>query len=241
MSGTSDPTIPSDLLASLGLESGDVGPSSSLPPASGLDEVRARIAADLVDRQGPWRARSTIAKVAPFAVAFVIGLLLFVVLRPAPGALVTKVLASVLAALSGVAALVAVALAPARPALGERLALGALSIGAVALVVEGWLASAMPTDIDLGLVCFAVTLAGGLVPVAIVTATLRASGLPVRRLHALAATTAGLALAGAAVWLHCPAERLFHLVVGHMALLVIALVVVGVLLSRWLTRQSRRG
>jgi uncharacterized membrane protein YdcZ (DUF606 family) len=231
------PPMPTDVLHALGLEPSDVGPSSTMPPAEGFDDVRARIAAELETRQGPWRARSATARLAPFMAALAFGLLFFVVVRPAPGADATRLVASLFAALAGVLALVAIAMATTRPALGERLSLAALVAGAGALVVEGTLALSMPGDAELGFVCFAMTLIGGLLPIVVVVATLRVSGLPVRRLHALSATMTGLALAGAAVWLHCPAEKMFHLVVGHMALPTLAIVCSAFFIARWLVRR----
>jgi len=233
-----DDAIPRDLAAALGLDADTLGPSGSPPPTGLDDEIRARIARSLDEGQGAWRARSPVKRAAPFVVAVVVAVGYFVALPPAPNASALHVVASLVAALAGLLAIVAVAVAPQSPGRGERLAQLAIVVGVVAVVVEVALALSLPASGDVGVVCFAFTLIGAVLPIAVVAGALRSSGLPLRPSHAVAAATAGFALAAGTVWLHCPSEALVHLLVGHATLP--ALVVVGLGLA-FAAKLARRG
>lgn len=215
------PDDPSEAMASLGVTLDE----SAAPDASALDALKARLHADLDDKQGPFRNAGPVGRYWPFALALLFGAFSIVLLKPVEAADLPRLAASVLAGLSGVICLLAAAWAPTRPGHGERIATVGLVFGVVALVVEGVIASAMPSEIfDLGGKCSAVMVAMAALPIGALFLGLKRAGLPVRRRHAAGMAVAALAMSGATVWLHCPADNAAHLFAGHMGIpLVIAI------------------
>lgn len=223
------PERPDDLLRALGLDE----------PTPGVDVgVLGQIKRDLKARQGPHRRRTLAQKIWPVLLAAVVGAVLFVVLAPNPAAGTWHFLASGLAGLAGWLCLMAAAVAPDKPATGERVALFGLVAAAGALVVEGALAAQMTrVGLDMGLTCAVTAIVAGVVPMGLVLFAIKRSGLPLRALHAAAVVGAGLALSGASVWLHCAADNLWHLLSGHMVLPALVAAALAVLVFRLLNRE----
>jgi hypothetical protein len=209
------PDDPSAAMASLGIALDE----SAAPDLSALDALRAQLHADLDDKQGPFRRAGLVGRYWPFALALLFGAFSVILLRPVDAADPPRLLASVLAGLSGVVCLVAAAWAPTRPGRGERVATVGIVLGAVALLVEGVVASAMPSEVfELGGKCTATMIAVATLPILALFFGFKRAGLPVRRRHAAGMTVAGVAMAGATVWLHCPADNAIHLLSGHMVI-----------------------
>jgi len=141
---------------------------------------------------------------------------------------VALALASALLALSGAAT------APQRPGLGERLAQVAVVVAVVAFVVE--LGVAQRDATEPGMMCLSLTT---LIAIAVVIATfagVAASRLPLRPWHRISLVTSGVLGGCTALWHHCAADGVVHVVVGH----VVGPAIVGVVLALALARRAPR-
>ena len=205
---------PREAMASLGVTLDD----SATPDDSALDALRSQLQADLEQTQGPFRDAHAVMRYWPFALALVFGAFSVVLLKPASGSDLPRLIASLLAGLTGLVCLGAAAFAPTRPGRAERVATVGLALGIASLVIEGVIASGMPSDvIDLGGQCAMTMAVVAALPIIATFFGFKRAGLPVRRRHAAALAVAGLAMASAAVWLHCPTENAPHLLFGHMS------------------------
>lgn len=229
------PERPEDAMAALGIETDD-----DQGALVALEALRGRIRADLEQTQGPFRQAGVAGRYWPFALALLLGGLAMLLFKPAVNARWDQVLAAVLAGGAGLFCLAAAAVSPTRPGLGERLSRGGLLVAVGALVFELIEAVRMPGDtVDLGAPCAITLVVSGLLPMGALYFGMRRSGLPVRRAHAAAIVAAALALAGATVWLHCPVQNLWHLVVGHVAIPLV--VAVGLSFGLFSLFAPRRG
>lgn len=192
----------------------------ALPPA--LDELRARICADLEERQGHWHQAGALARGWPVGLAALAGSAFILALSPASLSL-PLALACALAGVAAAVALASILVCPSKPGRGERLAQLSLAVGVLALVVQG--VGGLTGD-GPGLVgslagaarCGGVFVVGGAVPLLALGWMLRRSGLPVRKTHAAALAVAAFALSGLGVWRHCAPPNGWHVAVAHLAL-----------------------
>lgn len=220
--GVALPEDPAAAMAALGVETHD----EAVPADDGLEAVKRRIVQDLEARQGSFRGAGVVGRYWPFALSVVFVAFLVVMLKPAPAAGGLKLLASLGAGVAGLVCLFSAIAAPSRPALGERLATVGLLVAVAALVVEGVVGASMPHEhVDLGATCAATVLVCAALPLAGILLGLRRAGVPVRRRHAAGCAAAAVAMAGATVWIHCPADNLWHVMSGHMS--IPALLAVG--------------
>jgi hypothetical protein len=215
------PDDPSEAMASLGISLDE----SAAPDMSALDALKAQLHKDLDDKQGPFRRAGAVGRYWPFALALAFGAFSMVLLKPIHAGDLSRMLAGLFAGLSGVTCLIAAAWAPTRPGRGEQIATVGLLLGGVAIVVEGVVASAMPGEaFELGGTCAATMVAIATAPIVALFFGIKRAGLPVRRRHAAGMAVAALAMSGATVWMHCPADNAVHLFAGHMGIpLVIAI------------------
>ena len=226
------PERPDEVMRSLGVDPGAC-------PGAALDHIRASIAADLEKTQGPYRKKSTLSKMWPAFAALVLGAASFFVLSPSPTAGPVGFLVTIIAFAGAFICLCAAALAPAMPGRAEIMSMVGIVVESGAVLVEVWIAVSMPAPaVEMGIPCGLFTFALGLFPIGALWVALKKSGLPVRRLHAIALTIAGIAMSGAAVWLHCPADNAWHLLVGHVTLPVIAVIGLSLLAHRLLIRTA---
>ena len=197
-----------------------------------LEQARAQIVADLEATQGPWRRRALVVRIAALVVpAVVVVGMAVVMMGPSrgPGAPV------VVAGLASLLALLGTALAPARPALSERVAQLATAIATAAFVAEvSRMDAAAPTGS--GARCLGATVVVGVVAAAVIAAGLFWSRLPLRAWHRIGLGVASTLGASAAIWHHCASSERLHLLLAHalgpVALLAVVVVVVGRLRPR---------
>lgn len=208
------PERPEDFFAALGLDAPELPADTS-----GLDEMRAKLKADLDKTQGPHRSRSPLARYWPFGLAAVAGAVFAVIFPPMEGATAAVIAAEVIAGLAGLVCLAAAAIAPQKPGASENVARIGLALAVLALGAQAYMAKDWSREmIDAGLKCgVAVTLTGSL-PLLLGFWGLKRSGLPVRSIHAAALTVAALAMTGASVLSHCPLANFWHVLSGHIAL-----------------------
>ncbi len=207
--------------------SAELSTSSPFEPAddlAGFDAVRASIMADLDRRQGP-AVRApvrTMLRITLPTLAVVIAA--FVLLPPLRDMGASVVVAGAAALL----ALCAVAVAPARPALGERLAQLAVPIALFAFAAELW--RMVPGGATGAAACFGSTAAVASLAAVVVAAGLWSSGLPLRTWHTVGVGVVAVVGACTAVWHHCRSDELLHVIVSHVSgpLLLVGLIVVVV-------------
>lgn len=198
----------------------DTAEDSEALPA--LDDVRARICADLDARQGGWQRAGLVTRAWPVALAALAGSAFILALSPASLSLPLAI-ACVLAGAAAAVALSSILVCPSKPGRGERLAQVALGLGALALAVQavGGLSGEGPglvRSLAGALRCGGVFVVGGAVPLLLLGWMLRRSGLPVRKLHAAALAVAAFALSGLGVWRHCAPPSGWHVALAHLAL-----------------------
>lgn len=200
--------------------------------ASPLEQARRQIAADLEETQGPWRRRPLLLRAALLVVpAVVVVGAAFVLLDPGRAVLSAGAPAVVVAGVAALLGLIGVALAPERPALGERVAQLATVVAVAAFVAE-------VTRMDpvahpgggLGS-CLTSTGVVGAAAAVVVGAALWSSRLPLRLWHKIGLGVASILGACAAIWHHCPSAAVAHVLVAHtlgpVALLAAVVVVMG--------------
>ncbi len=214
------------------------------PLPADLDELRARIGADLDKTQGPFRRRGAFARAWPVALAALAGAAFTLALSPASLSWALA-LASWLAGAAGAVALSSILVCPSKPGRGERLARLSLLLGGLALGLQayGGLAEGGPGlvgSLPGALRCGGVFLVGGAVPLLALGWMLRRSGLPVRRTHAAALAVAAFALSGLGVWRHCAPPNGWHVALAHLAL-PLAVTAVATTLLFWLLARRRLG
>lgn len=190
--------------------------------ALALDDVHARIRADLEERQGSWQRANPLARVWPVALAALAGSAFILALSPATLSL-PLALACALAGTAAAVAFASIFISPTKPGRGERLAQLSLGLGALALGVQavGGLGSAGPgfvRSLPGMLRCGSYFLAGGALPLLLLGWMLFRSGLPVRKTHAAALAVAAFAISGLGVWRHCAPPNGLHVAVVHLAL-----------------------
>lgn len=218
---TTPPEDPRDDPELARLLDGGERPDPDLPlPA--LDDVRARICADLDQRQGSFREQNVFARAWPVGFAALFGGSFALALSPASLSLALAI-ACGLAGAAGAVALVSILVSPSKPGRGERLAQLSLALGILALGVQafGGLIASGPGFVHSlpgALRCGSVFLIGGAVPLLALGFMLRRSGLPVRKTHAAALAVAAFALSGLGVWRHCAPPDGWHVAVAHLAL-----------------------
>jgi hypothetical protein len=204
-------------------------------PSAGLEAIRARIAADLVVRQGRFRSRSMLGNALPVAAALVAATG-FALLNSASREwmdLPSVVMALLGAALAGGAA----GVAPSRPGLSERLSVVALVAAAGALSLEIVRGVPAPFTASSALVCALSIVVGAAVPTLALAVGVVRSGLPARPLHGIAVAGAGMLAAGAVQWRHCALDERWHLAIGHVGIPLVASLAAAVLVAR-LTRPA---
>lgn len=190
--------------------------------ALAFDDVRARIGADLDERQGSWRKQSALARYWPVALAALAGAAFALALSPASLS-APLALACALAGAAGAVALASILVSPSKPGRGERFAQLSLGLGVVALGLQayGGLAeggAGFVRCLPGALRCGSVFLVGGAIPLLALVFMLRRSGLPVRKTHAAALAVAAFAMSGLGVWRHCAPPDSWHVAVAHLAL-----------------------
>jgi len=231
-----DELDPDAMMASLGLGVDD-GP---LPELGSLDELKKRLHGDLDEKQGGFRGKSSVARSWPLGVAVLVGIGFAFALSPA--ALNPLALASVVAAgLAAACAFVAVLLAPSSPGRGERVALVSLVAGGLALGLQmasglggasTW-SDALPGSFK----CSGMLLAGTAVPLLLLVAWMRRSGLPVRALHAAGVAVAAFALGGLGTFRHCAPLETWHTLFAHLVAPAVGATVVAWVMYRLMQRR----
>jgi hypothetical protein len=203
---------------------------NTLPP--GLAALEAEVIGRLEREQGRWRARPLALRVLQVVLPGLAVVVMAALLLPAGRSVSTSVL---LAGVASLLALVGVAVAPQRPALGERVAQLATVVALVAFVVE--LRPMVVGAGSVGVGCLSMTGIMALVISALTTASLAVSGLPLRLWHRVGLATAAVLGSAMAVWHHCAADTVAHVVVGHVGgpLLVMVLLV---LVPWWRRRRA---
>jgi hypothetical protein len=185
---------------------------------SALDDVEAQIVADLNATQGPWRARPAAVRIALLVVPAVAVVIVATLALSANRGVDASVVS---AAVAGLVALLAVALAPERPALSERVAQGAalLSVGAFGVELlhmhEGGASGAAA--------CAAIVVVVALVAAGALAAALFASRLPLRPWHRVGLATAAALGASSGVWHHCASHEMWHVLLAHAAVPVVVM------------------
>lgn len=186
-----------------------------VPDEEALPPGLAALEADVIDRlareQGGWRARPLARRVLQVFLPGLAVIVMAALLLPAGRGVSTSVL---LAGLASLLALVGVAVAPQRPAIGERVAQLAIAVALVAFGVE--LRPMVPGAGSVGVGCLSITVVLALVVSALTTASLAVSGLPLRLWHRIGLATAAVLGSAMAVWHHCAADTVAHVVVGHV-------------------------
>lgn len=241
MTRSTPPSDPELALLLEDLEPPRADEDAGLPPA--LADVRARIAADLDERQGRWHEASAVARAWPVALAAIAGTGFILTLSPASLSL-PLALACALAGTAAVVALASILVCPSKPGRGERLAQVSLVVGVLALGVQafGGLVDGGPglvRSLPGVLRCGGVFLVGGAIPLVALGWMLRRSGLPVRKTHAAALAVAAFALSGLGVWRHCAPPNGWHVAVAHLALPV-AVTALAALVVFWLLARRAR-
>jgi hypothetical protein len=222
------PEDPAQALEQLGYSR--AGDSDTPPPSS---ELRAAIARDLEDRQGPFRRKSFFGRYWPGLATAAVGVWWMLLWPESPWLESTPVAAAAFAGLAAVVlAVFAACLAPMRPRVAERLSVGALVAALGALGAEVWLASGSRGAFELSgaLHCGAFLIALGVLPFGLLLFQLWRSGVPGRLLHTSAVLCASLCLGGVAVWRQCPANEPLHILTSHVLtpLLLVPLLAFGV-------------
>ncbi|MDP2341041.1 MAG: hypothetical protein Q8O67_08790 [Deltaproteobacteria bacterium] len=194
---------------------------------SSLEQARAQIVADLEATQGPWRRRALLVRLGVLLIpAVVVVAAAFVMLEPGRGVSPPVVVAG----LASLLALIAVALAPERPAASERLAQAATVVAVGAFIAEVTRMQDGPVLTGVGR-CLGTTVVVGIVAAIVIAVGLSASRAPLRLWHKLGLGVASTLGACAAVWHHCPSNEMVHLLLAHalgpVALLAVVVVVVG--------------
>lgn len=217
--------------------------AEALPPA--LADVRARIRADLEERQGRWHKEGAVARAWPVALTALAGSGFILALSPASLSL-PLALACALAGAAAAVALASILVCPSKPGRGERLARISLVVGVLALVVQalGGLSGDGPglvRSLPGALRCGGVFLVGGAVPLLALGWMLRRSGLPVRKTHAAALAVAAFALSGLGVWRHCAPPNGWHVAVAHLALPAAVTALAGAVVFWVLARRRAAG
>lgn len=232
-----DLALDDELRAQLGLDDDDAPPAMELPA---LDSLKARIHRDLDEKQGSFRDAAPAARVWPVALALVLGAAFVVALSPATlGGL--SLASVVVAGLAATLAIAGIALSPSRPGLGERVALAGLVVGGVALALQvaGGLGGHAPLgDALVGSAkCSAVMFVGAGVPLIVLAAWVRRSGLPLRALHATGLAVSAFALASVGVFRHCAPVETWHTLFAHLAAPALGVAAAAALLYRLLQRR----
>jgi hypothetical protein len=215
----SDPTAPSSV------------PFAVPDELPGLDALEARLVNDLVATQGAARATPTTTAlriVLPLVVVVCTALYVLPALRGVSASVVVVGLATV-------CALAGLAVAPARPGRGERLAQLSVVVAVVGFALE--LARTVPGGMAGAGTCFTMTGSVGLVAVVAAGLGVSASGLPLRLWHGVGLGIVGILGACTAVWHHCESDALGHVMLAHVVG-PLALVVVVVTVARWLVSRA---
>ena len=184
--------------------------SFDVPAGSPLSAVHAEILKDLEARQGPWRRRPLIVRL------LMAGLPGLAVIAVAWFALPPSRDIGVPIVGAGVAALLAflgVALAPERPAVGERLSQLATVVAVIAFAAE--LSRAGPPGSMGTTGCLATTGAVTVVALLASCGGLWSSGLPLRPWHRIGLAVAVTLGACAAAWHHCMSDQVVHVLFAH--------------------------
>ncbi len=195
--------------------------------AAALDDVRAQIAARVVDTQGAWAAKPAWQRAAPLALATTCAVAwsAWCVSHssgPSMGGIVAFV--------AGALALLAVGLAPRTPARAERAALFAIGVAAAACAIEA--VTSMRADAPVpgdDVVCARAVLLGGLLPVVLTALHVRLARTPARPHHVAAVAVGGLVASMGAVWTECPATALGHVAISHLAIPGVVAVLLAVI------------
>lgn len=209
-----------------------------------FDSLRDSITDDLETTQGPYRKMPAWKRYWPVAVAVVLGIFLMGIWPKGPGGNTAIMVASIAGGIAAILCVLASALAPSRPGAAERVALGGLMVATIALAAEGYLAVTAP---DSGLMlkgilkCGGFVIGFGLLPFGFLVYAMKRSGAPARRLHVLAMGAAALAIGGVAIWRHCPAADMWHVMVGHVLLPALTLPVLALLIWAPLRAMQKRG
>ena len=194
-----------------------------------LDDVRAQIVADLEKTQGPWRQKSAPLRWAllllPAVVVVGVG---FMMLEPYRGVSAQVMVAG----LASLLALLATALAPAKPAASERLSQVAVVVAVAAFIAEATRMDDHPGgQHDFGSSCLTITAGITLAAAVVIAVGLFSSRLPLRLWHKIGLGTAATLGACSALWHHCPSSDMLHVAVAHtlgpVALLAVVVVVLG--------------
>ena len=235
-SHSDDELNPEELMASLGLDTDD----GELPELGSLDDMKKRLHADLEAKQGGFRERGGAARAWPVGVAILAGLGFAAALSPA--SLSPLALASVLAAgVAAACAFVAVLLSPGQPGKGERIALLSLAAGVVALGLQtasGLGGSASWSDALPGSVkCSGMLFAGTSIPLLILVAWMRRSGMPVRALHAAGVAVAAFALGGLGIFRFCAPVETWHTLFAHLFAPAVGATLVAVVMYRLMQQR----
>jgi hypothetical protein len=218
----SDPTAPSSVPFAV---------PDELPQ---LDALEARLINDLIATQGAARA-APIATALRIVLPLVVVLVTAVYLLPALRGVSASV---VVVGLATVCALAGLAIAPARPGVGERLAQLSVVVAIASFALE--LGRTVPGGAAGAGTCFSLTGSVGLVAVVVAGLGVSASGLPLRWWHRVSLGLVGVLGACTAVWHHCSSDELGHVMLAHIVGPVV-LVVVIVAVARWLvTRAAQR-
>lgn len=209
-----------------------------------FDALRDSITDDLETTQGPYRRMPAWKRYWPVAASVVLGIFLMGIWPKGQGGNTAILVASITGAIAAVLCVLASALAPSKPSAAERVALGGLLMAAIALGAEGYLAVTAP---DSGVMlkgilkCGGFVIGFGLLPFGFLVYAMKRSGAPARRLHVLAMGAAALAIGGVAIWRHCPAADMWHVMVGHVLLPALTLPVLALLIWAPLRAMQKRG
>jgi hypothetical protein len=228
---------PEELLEAFG--AGDDGEQPAVDLGS-LDQLKARIHDDMKKTQGGFREQGVAARAWPVAVATVLGVGFALSLSPA--SLSSLAVASVAgAAVAAALAIAAVLVAPMKPGLGERLALGGLGAGVVALglqVLSGLGGQGAWADALAGSArCSGVMLLGAAAPLVLLALWVRRSGLPLRALHAAGLAVAAFAFGGLGIFRHCAPLETWHTLFAHLVAPATGATVAALLLYRFMQRR----
>lgn len=233
--------LEADPMAWMGLPD-DAAPAQS--PLAAQDAVRASvhadIRADLEATQGPWRQKGWLGRAWPELLA--IGFALVFVFVRSPAAIGVWGVASVWAiAFALLLGLAGVAIAPAKPALGERFGQatwGLVLTGGALQLVQATHMTIGPLVPKAALMCTAMTFVGASVPLGMMVWGLKRSGLPVRSWHSAAVAAAAMAAGSWSSWRHCQAHEMWHVIISHVAVPSLSAAAAVWLVARAMRRRS---